>query len=235
MRFERGQVIVRRGMHPDGRIGAVQAGRVVTDDEDGLLLWVDIQSATMRRVRLDGHPTRALPIREELTTPTLLAPASWQPYRTLMWMPPSAAHSIWWSWTAAQTFAGYYINLEEPIRRWAGGIDVNDHALDLLIAADGTHTWKDEDEFATQTGDPLFWDSDTAATIRAEGERLLDHAAQGVFPFDGTWRDFKPDPVWTPAQLPHWWDVPAHGSTLWDDTFYRLDARHHDPHSQPST
>src|SRR5690242_8050174 len=98
MWFQPGRVIVRRGMHPDGRIGAVQAGRVITDDEDGLLLWVDAGSATMRRVTLDGTPTRALPIRAELTLPTLLTPATWAPYRTLMWMPVGARHSIWWSW-----------------------------------------------------------------------------------------------------------------------------------------
>jgi hypothetical protein len=34
----------------------VQTGRVVVDN-DGLLLWVDAGSATMRRLDLDGQPT----------------------------------------------------------------------------------------------------------------------------------------------------------------------------------
>ena len=111
-------------------------------------------------------------------------------------------------------------------RPWAKhrGIDVDDHALDLIVAADGTWSWKDEDEFTTQTGDPLFWDADTAAGIRAEGERLLTDATRGVFPFDGSWRDFQPNPTWTPAPLPHWWDVPADRSTIWDNAFYNASA-----------
>lgn len=231
MRFQYGRTIVRRGMHPDGRIGSLQAGRVVADDEHGLRLWVDAGSATMRRVRLDGSPTRTLSIRDELTTPTMLAPADWRPYRSLMWMPTNAAHSIWWSWTPDGSFAGYYINLEAPIRRWPGGIDVNDHALDLLIAADGTRHWKDEDEFTTQTDDPLFWNTDTAAHIRDEGNRLLTKYTSGLFPFDGTWLDFQPDPSWPPTPLPHWWDVPADHATIWNDTFYAQISSHD---TQPS-
>ncbi|SCF39253.1 Protein of unknown function [Micromonospora purpureochromogenes] len=220
MRYGRGQLIVRRGMHPDGRIGAVQAGRVVADDERGLALWVDVGAATMRRRDLAGTPTRALPIRAELTTPTLLAPGTWGPYRTLMVMPPGAAHSVWWSWTANGDFAGWYVNLEAPMRRWRGGVDVEDHALDLLITPDGRWTWKDEDEFAAQTNDPLFWDTAAALRIREEGELLLARAVSRRYPFDGTWQDFQPEPGWPPAPLPHWWDVPADGCQVWDDSFY---------------
>lgn len=200
---------MRRCLHPDGRIAAVQCGRVVADDTGGLLLWVDIGAATVERVALDGTPTRALPIRAELSMPTLLRPAVWGPYRTLMLMPPGAAHSVWWSWTAAGEFVGWYVNLEAPVRRWPGGIDVWDHALDVLVDPAGRWRWKDEDEFAAQTDDPLFWDAETARRIRAEGERLITHAERRDFPFDGTWCEFRPDPAWSPATLPADWDVPA--------------------------
>ncbi|WP_231930000.1 DUF402 domain-containing protein [Micromonospora coriariae] len=146
--------------------------------------------------------------------PTLLQPGFWQPYRTLMVMPPGAAHSIWWSWGANGAFAGWYINLEAPVDRWAGGVDVQDHALDVLVAPDRSWVWKDEDEFAAQTGDPLFWDLDDAAQIRAEGERLIACAERGEFPFDGTWCDFQPDP----ASLPYWWDTPSRGLIVANST-----------------
>src|SRR5688500_4809496 len=99
MGFPPVQVVVRRGMHPDGRIGSRQCGRVVADDDHGLLFWIEAGSATMRRMSLDGQPTRPLPIRTELTMPTVLTPATWSDFRTLMLMPTSVAHSIWWSWT----------------------------------------------------------------------------------------------------------------------------------------
>lgn len=216
MRYRHGQAIVRRGMHPDGRIGVVQCGRVVSDDEHGLLLWVDRGSATMHRTALDGTPTRHLPVRDELTLPTLLQPGFWQPFRTLMLMPPGAVHSIWWSWAAGGAFVGWYVNLEAPIHRWAGGVDVQDHALDVLVAPDRSWSWKDEDEFADQTGDPLFWDAANAAQIRAEGQRLIARAEGGRFPFDGTWCDFQPDPAWSPTPLPYWWDTPSHGVIVSD-------------------
>lgn len=209
MRLQPGQTALRRSIHPDGRIAAVQCGRVVADDDRGLLLWVDVGSATVQRTALDGTPTRALPIRTELTMPTLLRPATWGPYRTLMLTPPDAAHSVWWSWTAEGEFAGWYVNLEAPVRRWASGWDYRDHTLDVLVAADRSSVWKDEDEFAAQTGDPWFWDAEGAARIRAEGKRLIALAERGRFPFDGTWCDFRPDPAWSPTALPYWWDLPG--------------------------
>jgi hypothetical protein len=209
MHFEVGQTIVRRGMHPDGRIGAVQCGRVVADDERGLRLWIDVGSETLRRTAFDGTPTRQLPIRTELTMPTLLSPSVWRPSRTLMLMPPGAAHSVWWSWTAEGTFAGWYVNLETPARRWSGGVDTRDQTLDVRVAPDRRWQWKDAEEFAEQIGDPLFFDADEAAAIRAEGQRLVAAAQRGAFPFDGTWCDFRPDPSWSPTAMPYWWDVPA--------------------------
>jgi hypothetical protein len=54
--------------------------------------------------------------------------------------------------------------------RWAGGVDVYDQELDLLIYPDGRWSWKDEDAFAEYTGEPAFWDELEAARVRAEGE-----------------------------------------------------------------
>src|SRR5262249_18838016 len=161
-----------------------------------------------RRVTLDGTPTRHLPWESELAAPTLLAPATWQPYETLMLMPPGARHSLWWSFTSAGAFPGWYVNLETPPVRRAGGGDTHDHALDILIAPDRTWQWKDEDEFAEQTTELRFWDQTEAVAIRAEGERVIQLAESQTFPFDGTWCDFHPDPNWAPITLPWCWDLP---------------------------
>jgi hypothetical protein len=211
MRYETGQTIVRRATHPDGRIAAAQCGRVVADDERGLLLWLGLGSANIRRTALDGTPTRSLSLRAELAMPTLLALGAPRTRPTLLLIPLGAAHSIWWSWSADGDFAGWYVNLETRARRWAGGVDVRDQTLDVRVSPERVWSWKDEDDFAEQTGDPLFWDADEAAAIRAEGERVIALAEHGTFPFDGTWRDFTPDPEWPPTALPPWWDVPADG------------------------
>lgn len=220
MIFERGQRIVRRHRYPDGRLGSVLCGRVVADDEDGLALWIEAGSQTLRRVDGTGEPTRRLSLFTELRMTTLLDLSTWQSFRTLMLMPPGAAHSIWWSWHPNGDFAGWYVNLERPITRWAGGVDVYDQELDLLIYLDRSWSWKDEDAFAEYTGHPAFWDEAEATAVRAEGERLLALARAGMAPFDGRWLDFQPDPEWPPTSMPHWWELPA-DATCWGAEYFR--------------
>ena len=206
MRFRPGQTVVRRAVHVDGRLAAVQAARVVGDDERGLLLLIERGAAKMHRTTLDGTPTRPLPLTTELELVTMLAPTV-SGRRTLILTPPGAAHSIWWGWTDGGAFAGWYVNLESPARRWPGGIDVRDRTLDVRVAPDRTWEWKDEEDFAAQTGDPRFWDAAGAARIRAEGERVLAAVEAGAFPFDGTWCDLGTGGE--PAELPPWWDAPS--------------------------
>lgn len=195
-------------MHPDGRIGTCVAGRVITDDHRGLLMWIDPQAHLTRRAMLDGKPTRSLSYAAELRTPTIPTLTYWHPNGgALVLTPDGAAHSVLWFFDLEGSFSGWYVNLEAPARRWFGGVDIHDKALDVLIAPDRTWEWKDEDEFAALTGHPLLWDKAEAAEIRAEGERVIALAEAGNFPFDGTWCDFRPDPAWPPSTLPWWWDV----------------------------
>jgi hypothetical protein len=214
-RFREGQTVVRRGLHPDGRIAAVESARVIRDDESGLFLWVRKGSAILRRATLEGQPTRHLPWAEDMRLPTVLVPTAWRSYDTLMLVPPGRAdsvvsHSVWWAWQDDGTFVGWYVNLESTAQRWSGGVDIHDYALDILVAPDRSFEWKDEDEFAQLTGHPFFWDEAGAKAIRAEGERVIALAAAGMFPFDGTWCDLAPDDG-PPSALPWWWDLPGPG------------------------
>jgi Protein of unknown function (DUF402) len=173
MVLDAGQTIIRRHLYPDCRVGSVLCGRVVSDDERGLALWIEAGSQAMRRVDIAGQPTRSLSLLTSLRMTTLLSLTTWQPFRTLMVMPRGAAHSVRWSWRPEGDFDGWYVNLERPIIRWPGGVDVDDQELDLLVYPDGRWSWKDEDAFADYTGHPAFWDEAGAAQVRTEGERLL--------------------------------------------------------------
>ncbi|MEU9856100.1 DUF402 domain-containing protein [Streptomyces sp. NPDC047974] len=208
--FRTGETVVRRGLFPDGRIAYVQCGRVVHDDDRGLLTWVAAGSATLRRETPDGTPTRSWPRYRAMDVPTLLAPGTWEPYGTLMLTRPGERHSVWWSFDRDGAFVGWYVNLESDAGRGPSGTDHVDHALDLLVAPDRrSWRWKDEEEFADLTGRPGFWDLAGAAEVRAEGERMAALASAGTFPFDGTWRDFRPGPDWGPSTLPALWDLPS--------------------------
>jgi hypothetical protein len=114
------------------------------------------------------------------------------------------------------------VNLERPAHRWRGGIDVLDHALDIVVQPSRSWAWKDEDDFADRTGSPLFWDERQAQGIRAEGLRVTALADSARFPFDGTWCGFRPDPSWPPSRLPRWWDQPAVVplDNPWGDDFF---------------
>jgi len=202
MTFHPGELVVRRFLHHDRRIAAAHAARVVSDDDRGLLIWSDIGAESMRRTDLTGAPTRHLPVADELALPTMLSPARREDFRSLLLLPPGAPHSVSWSWLADGAFAGWYANLETPARRWPGGVDSRDQTLDVLVTADRSWFFKDEEDLVTL--DPA-----QAATVRAEGERLGKLAETATFPFDGTWLDFAPPPEWAPATLPSWWDAAA--------------------------
>ena len=206
MRFSPGQTIVRRYIHHDGRVGWAISARVVSDDDRGLVTWVNRGSATAQRFTIDGEPTRYLDIDDKFNQPTIHLAKQWHSAGVLMYSPPGAAHSVWWFFDQPGDFKGWYVNLETPGRRWEGGRDCMDQALDVWIEPDRTWNWKDEDEFADYANRPGYWDDEQAAEIRAEGENLIKLAEAGEFPFDGTWCDFTPDPSWEPTRLPWWWD-----------------------------
>ena len=63
--------------------------------------------------------------------------------------PPNRRHSIRLFWDEHGGFEGWYVNLQEPVRRRPGGYDTMDWQLDLWVTPDGTPAWKDEDDVGT--------------------------------------------------------------------------------------
>jgi Protein of unknown function (DUF402) len=208
VRFSVGQTALRRTHLRDGRLVAVEAGRVIADDERGLLLWVSTGSTVVRRTTIDGVPVRKMPFILKMSMPTILAARGWDGGGVLILTPPGAAHSVWWFFSEDGQFRRWYVNLEAPALRWRGGFDLQDHALDIWVDRDRSWRWKDEDELAERTGHPSYWQPEEVPAIWAEGKRVIALAEAGVYPFDGTWVDFAPDPAWTPTTLPSDWDMP---------------------------
>ncbi len=204
--FSEGQIIVQRGLQPDGRVGYVQTARVLRHDADALVTWIGPGSAVVTRATVSGESVRYMPLADKLDIPTVPTVTEWIGAGVVVVTPPEAQHAIWWFFAETGEFRSWYINLQTPVRHWWGGFDLEDRALDVVVAADGSWRWKDEDELAERTGHPLYWTEDEAAGIRAEGERLIEAAVAGRGPFDGRWCDFRPDPAWQPSQLPWWWD-----------------------------
>jgi hypothetical protein len=204
MPFRRGQVVVRR-YRKRGIVTWVQAAVVVADDDDGLLLWEPCGGPLVKYRDAAGRSLKDAPIDELVDASHVHG--TFQHYDALMLHPVGASYSVWWLFADAG-FAGWYVNLEAPFERHSIGIDTTDHALDLEIEPDRQVSWKDEAEFVARTGHPWYWDAAEAAAIRATAEHVAALAAAGAYPFDGTHRDFRPEPEWGMPALPDGWDRP---------------------------
>lgn len=109
---------------------------------------------------------------------------------------PGAAHSIWHFWRGDERqFAGWYVNMQDPLRRAGSSYVTQDHELDLIVRPDGSWEWKDEQELLDWVPRGRFTEQEVAA-IRAEGERVLED-----WPFPTGWEDWKPDPSWSVPEL----------------------------------
>jgi predicted RNA-binding protein associated with RNAse of E/G family len=205
MFFTPGQTILRRYFR-GGRVSFLNVCRVLADDERGLRMWLPIGTPFWRLLTPDGRDGHSASVEEMVEAS--LGELTWRGSHVMIFMPPGAAHSIWWFFSPDGEFEGWYGNLEEPCTRWDGGVDTEDHALDLWFEPDRSWRWKDEAEFTERIGNPKFWTVEQAARIRAEGQRLAALAEAGRFPFDGTWCDLRPDP--NPPELirPDDWDRP---------------------------
>ncbi|GGK89708.1 DUF402 domain-containing protein [Mangrovihabitans endophyticus] len=211
--FTPGRTVLHRNTRR-GRLAFVRPVRVVGDDERGLLLWMAAGTPSVNEVTLDGRGARGMSFVEWATAEHHMRHGTWKGPGILMFFPPGADHSVWWFWAADGTFDGWYVNLEERAARWddgeVAGIDVVDQDLDVVVAADRTWAWKDEDEFTERLAHPEhYWVADEEA-VRAEGRRVIKMVEAGEFPFDGTWTGYRPPPEWQmPAVLPDGWDRPV--------------------------
>jgi hypothetical protein len=104
-------------------------------------------------------------------------------------------------WNGEWTFLGWYVQLQDPLRRTRFGFDTRDHALDVWVEPDGSWEWKDEDELARAVELGLFGPEEASAA-RATGERVVAER-----PWPTGWEDWRPDPAWQLPRLPEDLDV----------------------------
>jgi hypothetical protein len=138
-RFDPGDTIVLRGLHQDGRIATADSMRVLSDDDLGLVTWMARGSQAIPRSSLSGAPTRRkMPLADQLRIAKIHV-LSISAERDVLWLTPSdSEYAVAWSFTGDGEFEGWYINLQSRARRWWGGIDIRDYALDVLARADRT-------------------------------------------------------------------------------------------------
>lgn len=190
------------------RVWAARPLTMVQDDGDFVALWFPKGTVWKRPVTPPGrtkHPDRG--VRHA----TLLSQGDWVfedaewDVSTLVLVGVEDWSAIWLSWLDDGTQWGWYVNLQEPLRRTSRGFETMDLALDLLIENDRTWRWKDDDELRTFVEMGVLDDS-LAERLRSEGRRVARKAERNEPPFDGPWPDWKPDPSWPRAELPDGWN-----------------------------
>jgi hypothetical protein len=203
-----GSVILRRQFEHT-QLSRVWAGRVVRDDEAGLLIWVADGSPLRDVIAADGRLFHEVPFEDWGTVPKKLAELTWAG-DALMLHPPGAGYSVWWFFGPGPEFRGWYVNLERPGVRWTqaglAGIDTIDYDIDLTVAPDRSWEWKDEEQFAEHLRYDHYWVDDEAA-VRTSAAEALSLVKAAAFPFDGSWCDLRPGPAWMKGSaLPAGWD-----------------------------
>lgn len=172
----------------DGRVTIARPLTVVANEDDSLVMWLapgSVVAVPNERVPpYSGHYLR------EWHTPGLLQRVrAGEPW------------SLGLLRTADDRFAGWYVNLQEPLRWTDLGYDTRDNLLDLWHAVDGEWTWKDEDELADAVQRDAL-SEDEADAIRAAAERAIRELELPT-----GWEHFEPDASWPVPRLPEGWDA----------------------------
>jgi predicted RNA-binding protein associated with RNAse of E/G family len=183
----------------NGKVWAARPVTVVRDDDDLIALYLPIGTGWKRPVRLDGSRLR-MP-----SEPWILADDVWRDKSVLHLVRPGAAHAVWAMWDRAWKFIGWYVNLQEPLRRSPVGFDYMDQMLDLVVAPDLSEWhWKDEDELDQEVVEGLLTRAE-ADGVKAEGDRVVRMLENRASPFSDGWGSWRPDPAWPlPALIEGW-------------------------------
>ncbi|MEV5525337.1 DUF402 domain-containing protein [Streptomyces pseudogriseolus] len=212
-RWEPGtQILWRYRENGGARIHIARPVTVVRDDSELLAVWMAPGTECVKPVLADGTPVHREPLATRYTKPRTVQRDRWFGTGVLKLARPGEPWSVWLFWEPGWRFKNWYVNLEEPLVRWAGGVDSEDHFLDISVQPDGGWHWRDEDEFAQAQRDGLM-DVALARKVRAAGRAAVAVIDAWGPPFSDGWENWRPDPSWAVPSLPQDWDrTAAHAS-----------------------
>lgn len=191
-----------------GRVWTATPTRVVADD--GAMLVVAHWPGVTCRVPASyaaasaggGHDLRFRLVDELSSGTWQLADHVWTGTTMLTVMQPREWFSVSLLFDGADhDLVCWYVNFEVPFRRTPIGADSNDLMLDLVVSADGTRRWKDEDEYQHGRRVGAISPEQAREVERARGRAtaMLD-AASG--PLAQGWEAWRRDPRWPAPVLP---------------------------------
>ncbi|QLE73739.1 DUF402 domain-containing protein [Streptomyces rectiverticillatus] len=199
------QILWRYRGNATDRVHICRPVTVVQDTADLLAAWVAPGTACVRPLLADGTPVHQEPLVTRYTKPRTTGVSPWSGTGVLKLARPGEPWSVWLFWDRDWRFKNWYVNLEEPLARWAGGVDSEDHFLDIAVYPDRSWQWKDEDEFA-QAQQAGLMSAGQAERVRAAGRAAVERIESWAAPFAAGWEAWRPDPAWPVPALPDDWD-----------------------------
>lgn len=131
---------------------------------------------------------------------------TWHTRRLLLLMEPDTYYGtvLFWEESSDQ-FINYYINFQTPFKRSERGFDFLDLELDIIIEPNFIWHWKDTDEYQSGIQQGVIHD-EWVRNIENAKKEVFIKLENRLYPFDGSWLDWKPDPNWSSPALPENWD-----------------------------
>ncbi|MEU5717863.1 DUF402 domain-containing protein [Streptomyces sp. NPDC020403] len=194
-----------RGNGGDDAVHICRPVTVVQDTGELLAVWMASGTECVKPVLADGTQVHAEPLATRYTRPRTTVRSRWFGSGVLKLARPGDPWSVWLFWDRGWLFRNWYVNLEEPRSRWSGGVDSQDHFLDISVNPDRSWQWLDEDEFAQAQRVGLM-DRATARRVRAAGQAAVEVIRAWGSPFADGWEHWRPDPRWQVPRLPDDWD-----------------------------
>jgi hypothetical protein len=192
-----GEPILMRHVHEGQQVVRATPVRVISDDDAYLVTWVAPGTEQLYPFgRAEGGGLLSL-------AEWGLEKCRWWGWGMLELTPPGRRHAIRLFWDENGVFEGWYVNLQEPAGRYAGGYDTMDWQLDIWVTSDRVPSWKDEDDVRVALATGLL----TGAQAREAREERLRVIAERPWPTG--WEDWTPPTEWTPLLLPEDWAQPA--------------------------
>lgn len=184
--------MIYRGIHVDDSghqppvVCDVKPMTVIEDSERVISLFIPVGTATlMPRPTVPGAPKPWAPGEWQLV------PATWDRWNTLFLHIPGEWRSTWVMWSADWEFLGWYVNMEEPLRRTEWGFDNRDQQLDILVSPEGEWQWKDEADFERACNSGLISPT-KASRVRESAARAIDSIEREEWPFEVAAADWRP-------------------------------------------
>ena len=186
-RWSYGEMIVRREISWGGPSQAMLAF-VVEDSDSQLAIYVPTHApfafGDVRWPTADGrHPW--------------WPNQHWQGHGCLMLQRPGEAYAVWHMWGGDDRhFEAWYINLQEPFRRTAIGIDTQDFELDVIVLPSGEWFFKDEEVVEQSVRNGRYSD-ETGSQIRSLGQEIAAMLDRNDAWWDEAWTAWTPDQSWS--------------------------------------